>query len=354
MPVQSYRNLNLLFNNEPVFANNIAINNSLDIIPVYYRGEEMTDKRNANSGPKGSVKLSYFLTGNDILADYIYATGFISGFLGGYSFRSGSLTSYSFNAEPNTPVNIDAEIVFFDPLTGRFGGQSLAKNPNLEILDFSNSTITFTNGFNSNLESVLGLNYNYQQEIIPVYKSQQVYPNEINHGPKIVSIQLLTDSNSGMFTNYIGEGIVCNLLLKDKAGNNKLGFVIDGFIKNKQISTNNDSFLKTTYDISQFDVVSTISVSGFSPTSGYYFSNVSVSGANVDNIISLIFNNIAQNSLIYDNTYRVRTTVPENSLSGTLSAVLLNGNLLNLGLFHVLDSGINITSFSPVTGTYFN
>lgn len=350
--IQSYRNINILINGQGIIANNIELNNSLEIVPVYYRTDEVTSKTNASSGPKGNLRLSYYLTGQDVLNNYIYTTGApISGNIAGYYFRSGYLTNYSFNAQPNNPVNIQSELVFFDPLTGVFNPQSqnrIAPEP----LDFSNVSITYTSGFNS-LDNIIGIDFAYSQEIEPVYKSRDIYAGEVAYGPKNINLKLTSDTNSGLFNDINGDVIKLNLNLRDRAGNNKLGFIIDGFIKNRQLSVENNSYLKTTYDISQYDVNNGTSISGYSPTSGYYFENISISGINVDNIIALTFNNQIQNNLNYLGTSRLTAQIPENSVSGKLYATYIDGSVNNLGLFNVLDSGIRISSFTPYTGSYF-
>ena len=350
--IQSYRNINILINGQGIIANNLELNNSLDISPVYHRTDEITSKTNANSGPKGNLRLSYYLTGQDVLNSYIYTTGApISGFIGGYYFRSGYLTSYSFNAQPNSPVNIQSELVFFDPLTGVFNPQ--AQNRIVpQPLDFSNVSITYTSGFSS-LDNIIGLDFAYSQEVTPIYKSQEIYAKQVTLGPKNINLKLTSDTNSGLFDKINGDPIKLNLNLQDRAGTNRLGFIIDGFIKNRQLSVENNSYLKTTYDISQYDVNNVTSISGYSPTSGFYYQTVSLSGINTDNIIALTFNNQVQNTINYLGTSRLTAQIPENSVSGKLYATYIDGSVNNIGLFNVLDYGIRISQLNPYTGSYY-
>ena len=194
--IYNYKDINVLLNGIAYRADKVEIDSKADVGATYKRGDKFTSNFSTNDYVNSSLKLSYYLTGPETLKSYFTSDSSISGNINGLYFSSGYLKNYRFNASPYSPVLIDAEIVFFEGLSGQFNTNYRPSNTKIPPLNyrFSSFTGVVNVDFNNYVES---LSYNYEAEIVPVKKSQSRTPSEIRFNKKTVSIDILTNSLSG-------------------------------------------------------------------------------------------------------------------------------------------------------------
>src|SRR4051812_8608613 len=117
--IYSFKDLPVYFNGDFFAANEADISVENQLNPLYLAQNKHASSYAPQGGINGSLRVNYFLTGQDPLKDFFSnELGSISGNLGGLYFNSGYLRSYSFTANPNAPVYVSAEILFYEQLKG--------------------------------------------------------------------------------------------------------------------------------------------------------------------------------------------------------------------------------------------
>src|SRR5690606_27521922 len=107
--------------NIPYYVQNASLTEQGTIEASYLIDERYNDNYVPANGIGGSLRISYLLTGKDSLVDYISLDEVpVSVNFGSLYFNQGYLKSYGFNLTPNNPVVVNAEIVFFDSISGQF------------------------------------------------------------------------------------------------------------------------------------------------------------------------------------------------------------------------------------------
>src|ERR1041384_3647913 len=117
----TFKNSKVLLNNVSYYCKSATLSEQSAIEPSYDIEHKYNTNYVASDGLGNSFSLSYALTGVDPLASYISLDEEpIRIDFGGLSFNSGYLKKYGFGLEPNKPLIINAELVFFDTATGTF------------------------------------------------------------------------------------------------------------------------------------------------------------------------------------------------------------------------------------------
>ncbi len=103
-----------------------------------------------------------------------------------------------------------------------------------------------------------------------------------------------------------------------------------------------------------FTVTSTggsITITGFSPTSGPVASRVGISGTNFVGATRVLFNGVASVFSVVTST-SINATVPAGAISGPITVVAPAGTVRSTAFFTVTGTGgsITITTFSPLSG----
>lgn len=76
-------------------------------------GSKFVEDHVASDGIRGSLKISYYLTGEDLIRDFLSDDkSDVSGNIAGMTFGKGRVANYSLDASPNSPIVVSAEIVF--------------------------------------------------------------------------------------------------------------------------------------------------------------------------------------------------------------------------------------------------
>ena len=125
MSYYNYNNTSVILGsgneNHHFAVDSVGISLKNNLTPLYLIPDKSSFDYKSTQGLNGSLDLTYYLTGQDFLANFIEnERNFISGNFAGLTFSSGYLTSYGFNVQQYGPVRISANISFYGGLEGTF------------------------------------------------------------------------------------------------------------------------------------------------------------------------------------------------------------------------------------------
>ncbi len=120
MAFYHFKQLPIRINGQEIICENVDISQQLTTQPKYDFDSRISETELADSMYQGNLKLNYYITGQDYLKNYLYSNELqpISGNLAGLMFGQGYISNYSLNIQPNNPILVNVNIVFFDQLTG--------------------------------------------------------------------------------------------------------------------------------------------------------------------------------------------------------------------------------------------
>lgn len=351
--LQNFRNIYFTINNSSIIASSLELTSDVQVDAYYDNDDYTTNKFNTNGPQVSSLKFNYFLTGVDPIYNYLESkTGTLSGNFGGYYFNSGYLKSYGFDLSPNNGISISAEINFFDTISGSFTNQSNNLSSIYDILDSSNVSFSNADGINLNNENILGLRLNFNNEIVPSYSNISIYPQKVFISKKMISCEIDTDSEK-VSIPYSGQNIGFNFVVKDQNNTSIHSFNITGKIVGKSLRVSSNNPIINTFKIVQPTLFNNVLISGYSPTSGRYGDLISISGLNMEKVSAFYFYDTVQSIFSFDGINKVTAQVPIGTISGELGVYDLSNVKYRAGDFNVIDDGISITGFTPVSGGYY-
>lgn len=240
------------------FCNDLSLDLSTSIDSSYAVGTRFVDNYVPSDGIKGSLKISYYITGNDLIREFFSDDkADISGNIAGLTFNKGKVSNYSLRAEPNSPILVNADVVFFDQLSGTFS-PVFKQAQEFDVSNYYNTVITDSseNVFGANL-NVFNFDYSFSNEVNPVYKIESgvggTIPSEINIGKKQASFTFNTDRITGVLP-FSGQKVFLSVGIKDFTGALIDTIVITGNVSEKSISTSVDQIINNKITILQSNV----------------------------------------------------------------------------------------------------
>ena len=221
--------------------------------PSYLDGQQFASEFFAQGLVQSSLSLTYYVTGEDLLRGFFDDNDSrISGNFGGLFFKEGKLSSYSLAGQPNQPIKANAEIVFYDQLSGEFTpADSLAEEvqvPNFYNFAFTNNSVGDLGEFN-----ILNFNYSLNNEIIPVEHAGSTLPDSLLVSKRSSSLSAEIDTISGNLP-ATGISVDLDLDLKDFGGTSILALPIKGVLTSKSISTSIDNIVRSNINIVSAEV----------------------------------------------------------------------------------------------------
>lgn len=279
----SSSNAKLKVNGREILASQASISLSTSLAPKYVVGERSTTKQVASNGIGGKLNFTYPFTGDDYFRTFITGQGevgigttnpqskpdpfadsqLISGNFGGLNFQSGYLTSYSVNFAPNALVMANAEVSFYDQLSGEFVSEDSPAPSVGEVLNFKNAVISVIES-DQPIDNFIGGSYNYTSEVRPVYLMNEKIPSSINFGAKTVNMNFEVDNPTGTLP-ITGSFARINVSLKDSNGLTKDGFLCSGVMNQRNMSSSVGDYIRQTINIVQNETAKTVIVNGVSP-----------------------------------------------------------------------------------------
>ena len=270
----------VLLNNQQLVINDAQLSNEIQLSPKYYYDDRVSFSELPTSTWAGSLKLKYYLTGQDYLKQFMYSNenSPISGYIAGMSFNFGYLSNYSLRIEPNQPVSVNAEIQFFEMLSGNFNPSPFSfttgfifNSADIQINNLSNYTKTPINIFSdATIEYSCNLkeNYNYfDTGVIPTA------PDNVFFHDRTLNFTINCD-NTYIPIALSGEnfGVIFNFSNPSNTGlNESIG--CSGLISSKIFSINPEKPHSTTIKISQHNIGKKGSIFSASNNNGVFTVN---------------------------------------------------------------------------------
>ncbi len=388
MAFYHFKQLPIRINGQEIVCESIDISQQLTTQPKYNFDSRISETELADSMYNGNLKLNYYITGQDYLKNYLYSNESqpISGNLAGLMFGQGYLSNYSLNIQPNSPILVNANIIFFDQLTGTLVSSSQSIRTGI-VLRTSDITINSLSNFTQNtLNNFTRASFDYSAKINPSYfyydtGTIPTKADNISIEERTLTTEIISDNttfnlpisgekfgsiftfknpfNTGIYETFGCSGLISSKLLNINISNphehtikitqynfNKLGgisgVVISGTVQAGQIIINSTDGTHPFIN-NNLNYVEKISLGDIQLT-GYSILNK----GSYDQISSPIPLNILDNSLLVQTSYgnyiwpnKLHFTYPDITITG------LSQNTGNIGT-NIYISGTNFYRISDV------
>jgi hypothetical protein len=265
----SSKNTKLKINNIEVLARDCSLSISSSATARFDSKDRRSKSLVSDTGISSSLSFSYYMTENDqkkgddllfvdpirkfeLLQGELEDGQVISGDFGGLSFDKGYLSSYSVGFEPNSPVIVSCEIVFFSDLKGDFEESNQFHNQEIEdiinVLNCKDAEIKLADDSENFPEETefLSASYSYNCQITPVYVSGDTEPARIYFGRKSSSMNIKINKDKGNL-DYNGLKADFSVILNDKNGAEITSVICKGTIQSKSIQASSGQ--KVNYDL---------------------------------------------------------------------------------------------------------
>ena len=346
-----------------------------NVQPSYLNGFQFATDYSATDLVQGSLRITYYLTGQDLLRDYFDDNDSrISGNFGGLFFKEGKMSSYSIAGQPNQPIKVSADITFFDQLSGTFTPTDTTAEE-VQVPNFYN--FQFTNNSQDEIGNVNILNFNYSlnNEIIAVKNLNSTLADSLLVGQRSSQLQAEIDIVSGTLPTS-GLKVNLSLDLKDFAGNTIYSLPITGVLNSKNISTAIDDIVRSNISIFSTQVSDQPTITDLTTNGSDEFTYFEIYGANLDSsqviilddtVVQRVQDNLTTGQLkkIRDNIFgedivrsafsyidsdgspRLRFYAPNGAIASYPEVVTSVGKVKSAILASPYDPGIAIENLDP-------
>lgn len=338
MAYYSYNNTKVSVNGDFIYASKADISMNTDLSPRYIEGERTSFSHSAAGGTKGSLSITYFLTGSDPLKKYITnEKTTVTGNFAGLYFNNGYLTSLSLQSQPHAPVSVEAKIDFYGNLMGKFSPET-EQIPSNEILVFSDAKI---NESGIGKDKIKNLNYSFSSEISPNYLEGDIVPTEIRFLKKYSSLDLNTYGVSGEL-DYKGKTTSVNLELNNSTGIAEK-YKVEGPLLSRRTNSHAGEKVSSNLSITQNFVdekptITSITAGSSSPIGGEGFE---LHGSNLTNTTSIEVGDRAAQRIVVVSDSKVSGHLAPDTMPGTQTVYLTTyGGKNNSKSIIVGDAGL--------------
>jgi hypothetical protein len=239
----NFQKIPISINNKSLIIESAELSDAIELKSKYSFDNKVSQTQLPESNRIGNLKISYYLTGYDYLKQYIYSddNSPISGNIAGLRFNYGFLSDYSINVEPNLSVIVNANITFYDKVTGTFSAQNAVSNTGF-ILRHSDTQIINLNNYTVNtLNNITHASLDYSCNLTPNFNYYDTgavpnIPDNVFIGERTINVQINSDDTrfnlplSGekyginfMFSNPTNTGLYetfgCSGLINSKTFN---------------------------------------------------------------------------------------------------------------------------------------
>lgn len=356
----SYKNCKIDLNGIPYYADSVSLSTKSDVEPAYNIENKFNVGYAANNGIQGVFNISYLLTGQDSLINYFSLDDVpIEINFGGMYSRNAYLQSYSFDLEPDKPLYVNAQLVFFDSLSGDFAPTQRVVEDIPCLNSAEVSVVNFPGSDTLGSNYIRKLSYRYDVDVQPRYDIGDILPNRIVFGERNVSCDIISE-NTDPFLLTSGNSAFFRIVLRHPYENTIYQNIdIRGLATQKNYALDNGSVLSNAIHIQQNNLENFNSFAQqnipkpviyfFNPTSGYYGTSVTISGNNF-NYVNFVhtFDGVQANFTKINNN-QINFNIPEDTLSGPIILYTSGGNVTSKDTFYV--GGLPISIFSLINGT---
>ena len=321
--------------------------------PSYFTQDKAASFFNANNGIGGNLNLTFYLTGTCPIKAYITnEKDIISGYFGGLYFRSGYLKSYSLNCVPNYPVIGNAEIIFFDAMSGSFT-KTFERSTGTKVLNYCDATLIDPSndgagGGVGKISGISNIQFQFNSDIEPLYLAGDQMPASIMFGKKDLVASFVVDAYSGDLpvTGKPG-GIKVSFTHPEIAGLTE-SFAVSGLLFRREFETSVGNMVRARLYVKQAfadDIPGITTVSNLSAAPG---DSITIDGTNMLNLLSVKFADKYASTLSSTST-RITVTVPDDVISGDIE-VTTHGGIVRRGLFTPTFSAITVDKLQTISG----
>ena len=321
------KDVRITVSGQDIFCDSVDLKLDSSVNPNFNTLSKNSYEFSAGGPVKGTVSISYFVTGGDFLINNVtnerepVAINF-----NGLQLNSGYLSSYSFSAESFTPLQVSANFNFYCPVTGTFApaAQELSSVPPLNISDMS-----LDNGTLITTQNIKSLSYNYQSDIFPNYVVDENYDPLTSAASSVTSSAKRIDVSFSLYDYDLsmpasGQRQSFKFNFKDKNGSSKQTYYVDGQITSKQLGARTRDRVISNYSLNQGLIGGeSSSILNISPTGASPSELVLVSGTNLDEVENAYIGEYPCNISGEIKPTGFRLVVPNDILSGYLSPVKL-------------------------------
>lgn len=351
--IYNFSNGQIKINGQEILAESVVLSTTADIDPVFLEGQRSTKDFSGKDNIKTNLKLSYLVTGDDPLFEYVAdEQNHISGNFGGLYFDSGYLISYSFNGEPNSKFVVEAEILAFEKIKGKFSPSHLSAQKKTTLC-FTDAIITDLSGeFSEIINNPLSFSYSYSLDIEPfyadtLYESElDILPQRISFGEKKISSSISCENLSG-YLPINGGDFRMSLSFSHPTESLSSIYFIQGKISSKDISARIGSPIVSNLAIVQSSVGSGPSILGF-PPSGIHGETIPITGNGFANLQDVKFNDISTTNFSIISNTLVEAVVPEQAIDGPITVKNEDGIDVSALNFLITPEPIVVFDFSPI------
>ena len=330
----------------------ISLQNNL--VPLYIIPDKSSFDYKSTQGLNGSLDLTYYLTGQDFLANFIEnEKNFVSGNFAGLTFSSGYLTSYSFAVQQYGPVTVSANINFYGGLQGTFTPtHETSAVTGARPLNYSDAGLTGISGaipqFGGILQNAESVDYNFSSEFTPVYVVGEQMPREIRFNQKTINLNI----NGYNLDFYTHENFASGLYDAEMTiGFKKPGmsspeqeYKTRGTLTSQSIEVSAGEKLRTSISLIQNKIGNAPSIVNVTPAKGARGSEVTIEGNYITNATSVSFGDSKIQAVDFvevdpvNNTIKVN--VPNDAIDSYITVRTPGGNDTHTAaVFNVIDDG---------------
>ena len=348
----THKNYPIKLNGEFLFASQIDLSADSNLGALYLDGQRHSFSTYPIGPVNGSCRISYFLTGTDIVKAHLQDDEVsISGNIGGIYFNSGYVKSYSATIQPNSPIQVNAELVFFESLMGQFLPEKIF-NPNPNYLNGSDVVVTNSNT-NIDIGSITSSSYNYNSEITPVFHQTtgtgfvNISPNRVVMGKKQVTMEFSSDT-SGMNIPIEGLNAAIRIQAADSQGVILETFSVDGTLNKKTLNISTSSPTLQKFEITQNRIADNPTVTSFSPAMPSLGDTISIYGTNFRNVLNVYVNEEAADYFNVISDTRIDAKIGSALNSGFIRVDTFEDGATSSSQIPINYGTITVNSFDPL------
>ena len=327
----SQNDVRIILGGNDLFCDTASISYSPSISPNYTVNSKNSTDFRASAPPRGSLRVSYYLTGSDPLALRIHDESQPTSLnFNSLTVNSGYLSSYSLSFTPHNSIKVNASFEFYEKIAGTF---ATSQQPLDDTPPLNTSDVALENGSLVVSDNILDLNYSYSTTFSPIYAVEENFDEAgvnvlgVGGNQKKVSASFrLYDYDLSLPVAGTSESFKINL--KDKNNNSVQSYYIDGKVSSKSFDANAGSTPSSNYEILQASLGGeTPTVSGITPSVTGVGSTIMVSG---ENLVDVDHGYIGEYECELSGTptynastqlYEVDLVVPSEMLSGYIAPV---------------------------------
>lgn len=301
------KNVLVKINDEAIFATEAQLSYEAQIAPYFEIGERYTNQITPENTIQGSFNFSYYFTGEDPIRKFLSLDGPVKFDFGGIS-QTGYIKNYTARLSPHSPINCNADLIFFRSPTGNFSPVYSQEDLSSQAVHINEASISnFNNQYITG--SYLSANFAYSADIRPeIYVGDKEERRGVFGIKEIVSTIVCDNLNPLVEISGLKAGI--SFFVKSFEGDYTQQYNATGFLTKKSFNAKVDEILTTEISIRQFNVGKQSKIDAFFPTNVTFNDIVTISGSNLDSTLLVLFGNTECEEFTIVNSNIITAKVP--------------------------------------------